>query len=295
MTIYIDIVILENLIMNYIILLATGIVTKNKIINTRLIIASLIGAIYSAIAYIRILKIYSNILMKILLSIIIIYIAFNPQKADKLLKDTLFFYLISFAFGGAAYAFIYIIKPQEILTKNGMFLGIYPLKTIMLGGIIAFILIIVTYKILKSKFDSKKLIYPIKIFIEKNVIKTKAFVDTGNMLKEPITGIPVIIVERVLLYNYLPKQILDHLDEIIGGDFAGIPIDIQNKYISKLKLIPFKSLGKENGMLLGIKIDKVEIIKEDEINEKNNIIIGIYKKSLTKNGEYQALVGSEFW
>ena len=101
MTIYIDIVIIENLIMNYIILLATGVVTKSSIKSIRLIFASLLGAVYSVLAYSGILKVYSNIVMKILLSVIIIYVAFNPQNKKKMWKTLVIFYLISFAFGGA--------------------------------------------------------------------------------------------------------------------------------------------------------------------------------------------------
>lgn len=40
----------------------------------------------------------------------------------------------------------------------------------------------------------------------------------------------------------------------------------------------------------GIRADKIEIQKEENI-EKENVIIGIYNKSLTKRGEYRALVG----
>lgn len=83
MTIYIDIVLFENIIMNYIILFATAIVLKLKIKYIRIFIASLLGAIYSVIAYIGILKLYSSIIMKILLSILIVYIAFNPQSLKK--------------------------------------------------------------------------------------------------------------------------------------------------------------------------------------------------------------------
>ena len=113
------------------------------------------------------------------------------------------------------------------------------------------------------------------------------------MLKEPITGTPVIIVEKVLLYDCMPKEILNNLEEIIGGDFEKIPKHIQTKYISKLKLIPFSSLGKENGILLGIKPEKVVVTKDEEKITYTNIIIGIYNKSLTKNGEYQSLMGME--
>lgn len=114
------------------------------------------------------------------------------------------------------------------------------------------------------------------------------------MLKEPFSNTPVVVIEKTLLYDCMPKEILNHLDEIIGGDFKNIPEKIQEKYISKLKLIPFSSLGKQNGMLLGIKPQYIKIIKEEEIKTKENVILGIYQQSLTKKGEYQAIIGMEF-
>lgn len=294
MTIYIDIVLIENLIMNYIILLATGIVAKTQIKHIRLIIASLLGAIYTVISYMKVLGIYSNFILKLLLSIIIIYIAYNPQRMRKMWKMILIFYMVSFIFGGAAFALIYFVKPQEIIMKNGLFLGTYPLKTVILGAIVAFSLIIGTFKILKSKISKKNIICNIEINLNNKKIKTNALIDTGNMLKEPFSNTPVVVIEKTLLYDCMPKEILNHLDEIIGGDFKNIPEKIQEKYISKLKLIPFSSLGKQNGMLLGIKPQYIKIIKEEEIKTKENVILGIYQQSLTKKGEYQAIIGMEF-
>ena len=294
MTIYIDIVIIENLIMNYIILCATGIVSKNKIRYLRLIMASLLGAIYSVVAYMKILEIYSNIVLKILLSVIIVYIAYNPQTVKKLWKTLVMFYLVSFVFGGVAFSLIYIIKPQDIIMKNGLFLGTYPLKTIILGAIVAFAIIIIAVKIIRKKFTTKDMICDIEIMLNNKKINTKALIDTGNMLKEPITNTPVVVVEKILLYECIPKEILNNINQIIGGVLEKIPQQIQSQYISKLKLIPFSSLGKQNGMLLGIKVQQIKIIKESEEITKENIIVGIYQQSLTKNGEYQALMGMEF-
>ena len=118
MTIYIDIVIIENLIMNYIILLATGMVLKIEIKHMRLILASLVGAIYTVLVYMQIILIYSNFLLKIILSFVIVYIAFRVQSIKQMWKNLLFFYLTSFVFGGTAFALLYIVKPQEILMKN---------------------------------------------------------------------------------------------------------------------------------------------------------------------------------
>ena len=61
--------------------------------------------------------------------------------------------------------------------------------------------------------------------------------------------------------------------------------------MSKLKFIPFSSLGKQNGMLLGIKPDYIKVISNETETVNKNVIIGIYNKSLTKRGEYRALVG----
>lgn len=293
MTIYIDIVLIENLIMNYIILFTTAVVLKIKVNHIRLILASLLGAGYSIIAYMGIIKVYSSIILKIILSVLIIYIAFNPQNIKKMCKDLLLFYLVSFVFGGAAFALIYIIKPQNILMKNGLFLGTYTLKTVMLGAVVAFCIIIGTFAIIKNKISKKDMFCEIEILINQKKIKTKAIIDTGNMLKEPITNVPVIVVEHILLYSCMPKEILNNLKEIMGGDFKNIPCDIQEKYISKLKLIPFSSLGKQNGMLIGIRPEYVKVITDEQEKINKNVIIGIYEKSLTKKGEYQALIGIE--
>ena len=52
MTIYIDVIIVENLIMNYIILYATGLISKSKKSYLRMFMASLIGAIYATLEYV---------------------------------------------------------------------------------------------------------------------------------------------------------------------------------------------------------------------------------------------------
>lgn len=291
MTIYIDIVLIENLIMNFIILLATGIILKEKIKIIRLLSGSLIGAIYSVVSYMSILEIYSSMILKIILSIVIVYIAFNPQTIKKLWKDILIFYLTSFVFGGAAFALIYIVKPQDILMKNGLFLGTYPLKTVILGAIVAFVIILAAFTVVKSKITKKDMFYEIEITLNGKKIKTTAMLDTGNGLKEPLTNTPVIVVEHTLLYECIPKEILNNLENILGGEFDNIPEKIKEEYITKLKYIPFSSLGKQNGMLLGIKAESIKIKEIDKEEEKENIIIGIYNKSLTKRGEYRALMG----
>ena len=46
-------------------------------------------------------------------------------------------------------------------------------------------------------------------------------------------------------------------------------------------------------MLLGIKSEYIEVEIEEKITRIENVIIGIYNKSLTKKGEYRVLIGIE--
>lgn len=291
-TVYIDLIFFENLIMNSIIIYATAILLKIKPKIWRVLISSSIGGAYAIVIYISKFKIYESIILKIILSIIMVYIAFNPQNMKKLWKQVLIFYLTSFVFGGAALYLIYFIKPQNILIKNGLFAGEYVLKTILLGAIMGLVIIKVSIKIIKTKIRPKDMYCRIKIKLNGKEVQTNAMIDTGNLVKEPITNIPVIIVERSLLYEILPKEILNNLGEILEGNFNSVSEEIQNQYVSKMRWLPYKSLGKENGMLLGIRVDGVEIEKEDT-NKIDKVIIGIYDKSLTKRGEYRALVGMD--
>ena len=292
MTVYLDIVLLENLCMNYIILFATGYIMKLKMKQLRLVLSAMLGGIYAVIAYIEILPIYSSFGMKILLSVLMVYIAYNSKNIKNLLKQLVVFYLISFAFGGSAFALLYFVRPQDILIRNGVYVGTYPIKIALLGGIVGFIITYIAFKVVKTKLHKKDIIYNIEIHIKEKTLKLKAMLDTGNMLKDPISGMPVIVVEKQELYSILPKKLLDNIDKLIGSEAENLLEQVEEKEIfTRFRMIPFSSVGKQNGIMLGFKSDQVVIEKEDETQMKNNVIIGIFNQSLGKN--YSALIGMD--
>ena len=116
--------------MNAIIIYASAIILKIKPKTIRIIIASGIGSIYAITTYVTELHIYTSIISKVILSIIMVYVSFNPQSIKKLFKQVFIFYLTSFVFGGVALYLIYVIEPQNALIRNGMFVGDYVLKVI---------------------------------------------------------------------------------------------------------------------------------------------------------------------
>lgn len=291
MTIYLDIVILENICMNFIILFATGIINKTKIKYGKIFFASLLGGVYAVVAYMNILEIYSNIVVKILLSICMVYIAFKSEKIKILFRQLLIFYLTSFTFGGVSFALLYFVKPQDIFMRNGVYTGTYPIKIVLISGIIGFAVLIVAFKVIKGRINKNNMYCQIKINLFENYKTVKAVIDTGNFLKDPITGVPVIVVEKEALTGFLNKEIIDNVEKIINGN-TNEQIDIST-YSSRIRLIPFSSLGRKNGLLLGISVDSVEIEIEDMTRKIENAIIGIYNEVLSSTKKYNALVGLE--
>lgn len=122
--------------MNYIIIYATGIIVKAPIKIIRTFLASGIGGVYAILSYMSMLEICSNLFLKIALSVVMVYIAFNPKNKKIFLKQLMIFYLTSFTFGGVAFALLYFVSPQKILMEKGVLIGTYPIKMVLAGGIV---------------------------------------------------------------------------------------------------------------------------------------------------------------
>lgn len=286
MTIYIDIIFLENVFMNTIILLATATILKIPIRILRILSSSIIGSIYAIITYISSLQIYSNIMLKIVLSAVMVHVAFRPQTVKNFFKSIMIFYLTSFTFGVVTFALLYFIRPQDIMFENGMLIGVSPIKIIITGGIIGFIIITISFKNMKGKLSKKDMICELKIIVNNKEVNVNAIIDTGNFLIDPITRLPVIVVEKEKLKNVLPENLIKNTMNLIHGKEVEI-----GEYLSKIRIIPFNSLGKENGLLLGVKVDGVVVNYQGTNKVINQVIVGIYEKTLSNNDTYAALIG----
>jgi stage II sporulation protein GA (sporulation sigma-E factor processing peptidase) len=284
MSIYVDVVIIQNLIMNFIIFLATSIIMNIKKNYKKMVLASLAGGVFSVLSYISKINSNLNFFFKILVSIAMVQIAFSPINIKILLKQLIIFYLTSFCLGGAAFMLLYNSQNVWFSTKNGENVEAYIEKIAILGGLIGATVVIYAFKKIKGKSNIENLICETIIFYGEKVEKINTILDTGNLLKEPVTGYDVIIVEKEAVKNFLKPEIYQNWKNIILGKFKNE--DIQ------LRIIPYSSIGNENGILLGIKAKKVIIKKENENILKENVVIGIYDGKIDKASKYQGLIGA---
>lgn len=289
MTIYVDIIFIENLLLNYIILMATSLISKCKVRYIPFLLSSSLGGLYSIVNYVLSLELVENILFKLLLSIFMIQIAFTNLKLKQFFKVIIMFYLTSLTFGGASFMLLFLISPENVIYENGHFIGTYPIKVALVGGIIGFIVIFIVSELQKNRLSSADLLCELEIFYNGKNKKIKTLIDTGNLLKEPISKEDVIIVEKASLKDIVEENVLKEIKNIMNGTLLGDVSEDVYKY--RFKVIPFTSLGNENGVLIGFKPDYIKIHSPNEEIIKNNILIGIYDGKLSKSNLYVSLIG----
>lgn len=272
-TIYIDILICVNLFINYLILLAVSRFMNIKTKLYRTLIGAMIGAAASLIILLPQLGGLVNIVIKIILSFIIVAAVYGIKDFKLTLKLICVFFLMTFVFCGAMLALWYIAYPKGLTMRNSVvYINISP-QILIVFTVICYLIIRVIGRI-TGKSSDYKLYNKVRINVNGQTALLNAKLDTGNSLKEPFSGLPVIIVNDNILKN-LPK-----------ADSEGV--DVEEYFALKARLIPFSSLG-GNGILPAVKANEVYV---NEKRFQGECFVALCQKGILPEG-VDALIGSE--
>lgn len=273
MTIYLDVVFIENLVMNLSVILSEAVLLNslNKLIRK-------IGSALIATAYYILTLIFPKFSgFQVFVGILIIFIAFRPRNLKLLIKQVFLFYFINFVFAGTSFALICAFNKGKFSIFNGVVVGNFSVFKVFLAVIIAIIMLIYFFR-----KRSKHVFKDVVISISGKVKEIRLLLDTGNLLREPYTGKPVMIVEKSALKNVIDEKLFNDLEKMLkGGEI--IP--------DGMFLIPYRSLGNSLGFLLGIKPDFVTLKKNGK--KFCNVVIGICNENISETKSYSGIFGLE--
>lgn len=183
MTIYFDLLIFENFIFNLFIFYTVSKMLKYKINIYKLIFSSILSSLLATF-------ILLNLTSKLYL-IIVILISFFVNICFCIPKFTFqYFFQIIFMI-----IFVSFFMFGVITFLNYNFKIVNYLSIVIIFFII-FVIFDITKKYIKKNMFFNNYIFDITLKYRERIYKFKGFLDTGNELKEPITGLPVIIVEK---------------------------------------------------------------------------------------------------
>ena len=121
-------------------------------------------------------------------------------------------------------------------------------------------------------------------------VQGTGFLDTGNMLVEPISGAGVSIVTKELFQKLLTKEEKIELSNILREGM------INNRGTLLLRYIPYHSVGESQGMLPGILVDEMEIrLPDGKRIRKEREWLGICDKYLSNSAGFDILFYGEIF
>lgn len=293
--VYLDIVFAINFILDFFILiLEKKIIRKNVSLN-RIFFGAFVGAVMMCIIILipKLNYIIYLALSYFFSSALMIIVTFQPKKVIELVKLTLLLYMIAIFLGGIIFTLYYYSRVgmglNQLMENSGV-KGL-DLQMLILFVSVAMILFFIFMNIFLKVTSVSKNIYHVELFYNEQEIKITALLDTGNGLYDPITNAPVIIGEIDIFKEYLKTDQYEELKNIANNiyDISQIE-DIQKSLGIKVRWIPFTSLGNENGMMIGIVLDKIVVHIGKNVRESANVVLAVYNKKLSKDNSYCLLL-----
>lgn len=188
MNVYYEEVFILNYLLDFMILYGTKRILKRNNKMIRVIIGSLIGSFTTFLLFIDISN-FILLIMKIVTSILLIIITFGFKN---IIKNIIYFYLISIVLGGFCYLF-------EINNKFFLILSSFVVIGILIREFLSY----------KEIYSNK---YLVTIIINKKKYNLEGFIDTGNRLVDPISKKNVVLVNLNINSNniiYVPYKALN--------------------------------------------------------------------------------------
>lgn len=246
MSVFIDYVFLENIVYNFVIILQTAFLSRVDVKKRRFVFASTIGSIYVCIMVCLSLDFFNYFWCKLLLSFVIVYIAFIPQDIGKYLKLIGIYYLATIInVGGCVFVSQMIVKEKEISITTKVIIYIISL-------LITYLYTKEFWKIYKNNISKNHLIQKVTLNISRKRYTYLGFLDTGNTVKCYELGVPVIfaeylnneqkeIIEKQPKYNVNVSTISKQSQEkvilveqaVIGGKLVDVGVVFVDKKLNK--------------------------------------------------------------
>ena len=106
----------------------------------------------------------------------------------------------------------------------------------------------------------------VELYLGNEKYQIKGMIDTGNGLRDPISGAPVNILDRYTARKLFGEETL-----------------------KDVRYIPYQSIGKKAGVLPAIQFERMCILKDTECWVEKPLI-AISEEAISKGGEYEMIL-----
>lgn len=256
MKIYLDLVMMMNFFLDFLLLLSVSIILKRNANIKKIILSSFIGGLSILILFIKMSNL-ELILFKFITSVIMVLIGFGYQNIQYTLINILYLYIVSIFLGG----FLYFLNDQFCVQRKGLvFINNGFSITFVVIVIISPIIIYLYTKQSKMLKDNYNNYYSLSIYYNDKCLELVGFLDTGNSLK--FLKKDVILLDKrkfifdVENYLFIPYETIDNTSLLKA--FKPDLVIINEKRIKNVLV----------GIIDRVSIDGADVILNNNIKEK---------------------------
>ena len=258
MVIYAEYLFLENALTGGMILLLTGKISGIRCKIRHLIAGSMLCGVYSFILFWDTLNSFAALMIKIGFSAVLVFLVFHPKELRPFARITLVFYLVSFSMGGITIGMMYFLGIMGVTQNTSIYLGTKGYLLLLPGCIMAWLIFSFFAEFIKRRLTRERTYTDVEIELEGRSVVMRGMVDTGNFLVDPLSGKPVMVISEAAAKQILPEEFVE---AAVKEDRTQIISEVlqNSSYAGRIRMIPYHTVGKGRGSLVGIRTDGVRV------------------------------------
>ena len=281
--VYLDSLFLLNFVVDYLLLLAAGRLCGETLRRGWLALGAAIGAAYAAAAFLPGMGFLLHPLCKGAAAVLALLAGYGRSR--HLLRVGLVFCAVSATFGGGILA-LELLGGQGLTLRSGILCSALDLRLILLSAAGCYALITLVLGRTARHASGRELV-PALLTLGGRRVALTALVDTGNTLTDPATGRPVMVAEGEKVAGLFPAGQAPAPEELRRPVEALERLGRQG-WRGRCRLLPYRAVGVECGMLLALRLDGAEVGGEDY----GRLLLALSPTPLSDGGGYSALIGT---
>lgn len=272
--VYIDLLFLLNLIANYLLLLAAGRMAGAALVRWRIGLGAAAGALYAALIFLPGMVWLASWPCKLAAGVLMALAAYGGER--HLLRVTVLFFGSSAALAGAVLG-LELLGSTSLTLENGVLYTPIDVRLLLLSFVICYFVLSLFFRRVGRHGGE---LVRMNIDLEGKTVDVTALRDTGHSLTDPADNRPVVVAYCETLAEAVPvwADPTDPIGSVERCHAAGS---------RQARLIPYRAVGVECGMLLALRSRQVTV----DGRPLGRLLVALSPTPLDDGGGYQALIG----
>lgn len=255
--VYVDSVFFLNALVDYLLLLSAAQLAGAPLKRLRFFLAAVLGGGYAVAVFLPGCGFLSSLPGKLASGIAMAAVAYGGER--RFIRLTLLLFAVSCGFAGCVLA-LGLLAGGGSPVVNGVFYTDVNSRVLLISAVAAYLVLTVVFRASARRSGANGVMVPVTVAFSGRTVSLTALCDTGNALRDPLTGRSVLVVSAERLAPLWPQA----LRPLLTPGALRSPPEVLGSLgtlgaASGFRLLPYSAVGLESGLLLAVKSDWTEI------------------------------------